>query len=183
MHTHFQELHPPGLRRNRVVSAAEAVRLEQYNPAYSGEIWVPMDSLPVPALDARKLIARRAALELRANGVVNLGIGMPEGVASVAAEERVIDQPNQFDFYDGGGLDVAIADGRVQIRSEGSARKFVRDEPMQLRDRLLSVPLELRFELDRVAAIVAGLTQRFYSGVTRYGTGGFLKARLEGQQP
>lgn len=112
----------------------------QYNPSFSGEARVPMDSIPSLSMGARKIIARRAAFELSSGAIVNLGIGMPEGIANIANEEGVlemltltaepgiiggmpasglsfgasynpeaiIDQPSQFDFYHGGGLDVAF---------------------------------------------------------------------------
>ena len=60
-----------------------------YDPSLSGEIRVPTDAIAKMELDERKIIARRAAFELPINGAINLGVGAPDGVASVAAEEKV----------------------------------------------------------------------------------------------
>ncbi len=60
-----------------------------FNPALCGDVRVPVDSLKPMALDERKVIARRAALELKATDITNLGIGIPAGIPSIAAEEGV----------------------------------------------------------------------------------------------
>lgn len=123
----------------------------QYNPAFSCEFKVPTASVAPLEMDERKIMARRAAFELRPNMVVNLGIGIPEGVASIANEEGIfefltltaetgsiggipsggknfgastnmdcmMDMHFQFDFYDGGGLDLACL-GLAQMDSHGN---------------------------------------------------------------
>mgnify|MGYP002737285630 CR=1 FL=1 len=145
----------PGILVDCVVVATPDLHWQTYgvpyDPAYASEIRVPLGSLlPLP-LDERKLIARRCVFELPPGGVVNLGIGMPEGISSVANEEQVlkyvtlttepgaiggvpqaglnfgadvnaeaiIDQNEQFDFYDGGGLDMACL-GLAECDEEGN---------------------------------------------------------------
>lgn len=61
----------------------------QHDPALAGQIRVPVTGMKKMPLDARKVIARRAAFELPPNGVVNLGVGAPEGIAAVANEEKI----------------------------------------------------------------------------------------------
>lgn len=123
----------------------------EYNPAFSCEFKIPTATVEPLIMDERKIIARRTAFELKPNMVVNLGIGVPEGVASVANEEGIfeyltltaeagsiggipsgglnfgtstnmdclVDMHSQFDFYDGGGLDLACL-GLAQMDQYGN---------------------------------------------------------------
>lgn len=61
----------------------------QHDPALAGEIRVAAEGIAKTPLNVRKIIARRASFELPPNGAVNLGVGMPDGVAAVANEEKV----------------------------------------------------------------------------------------------
>ena len=84
----------PGILVDAVVVAGDPIlhRMNygvMYDPALSGEIRMPVDTMPKMQLDERKVIARRAAFELPLNGAINLGVGAPDGVASVASEEKV----------------------------------------------------------------------------------------------
>jgi propionate CoA-transferase len=105
----------------------------------------------------RRVVARRATAELRDGDIVNLGYGIADGVASIAAEEGVADRVTftveqghiggvpmggsdfglalnteasleataQFDWYDGGGLDVAfLSFAQIDRRGRVNVSRF-----------------------------------------------------------
>lgn len=65
-----------------------------YDPVLAGNVKAPMDQIEPLPLDQRKIVARRAAKELKAGNIINLGVGMPSGVAAVAAEDGYINDLN-----------------------------------------------------------------------------------------
>ena len=111
-----------------------------YDPSYSGELRIPAGDIKPLPFGPRKVIVRRAAMELFPGAICNLGAGVSTGLSTIAAEEGLLDavhltneqgiiggapitgrdsgggqnfaamieQPAQFDFYDGGGLDLAF---------------------------------------------------------------------------
>lgn len=146
----------PGIYVDAVVVCEDKKDHEQcvgceYDGSMTGDFRVPVSSLQYPKLSAKKVIGRRAAMELKENSVVNLGIGIPEYISMVANEEgigdymtltveagpvggvpqggpqfggavnaeAILDQPYQFDFYDGGGVDYAFL-GLAQADEEGN---------------------------------------------------------------
>src|SRR5947209_7885046 len=129
-----------------------------YDPSYSGELRIPIEDIKPLPFGPRKVIVRRAAMELFPGAICNLGAGVCTGISTIAAEEGLLDavhltneqgiiggapitgrdsgggqnfaamieQPAQFDFYDGGGLDLAFlsfaevdAQGNVNVSRFG----------------------------------------------------------------
>ncbi|PSM52757.1 acyl CoA:acetate/3-ketoacid CoA transferase [Campylobacter blaseri] len=124
-----------------------------YNPLFSGEKRVPLSEIKIPniPLDIKKIIAKRATLEIKKDDVVKLGIGVPELISLIAFEEKITDEmtmisdlgiyggfsssgkdfpasynfesminhESQFDFIDGGGIDVAFL-GLGEIDKNGN---------------------------------------------------------------
>lgn len=132
--------------------------VNDYNPAFSGEVYVPFGRTPAMPLTERKVVARRALDEIAPASVVNLGVGMADGVATAALEEdrlkeitltveqgmvggvpergvifgvawnpeAVIEHASQFDFYDGGGLDVTCL-GFAEVDKDGNVNSSLVD--------------------------------------------------------
>lgn len=107
---------------------------------FSGDYVAVDDEVTPLPLDQRKVVARRALMEIHPGNVGNVGVGIADGIGAIAREEGVgdaftltvetgpvggataqgiffgasvnsralMDMPSQFDFYDGGGLEVAF---------------------------------------------------------------------------
>lgn len=153
---HPKKVQVPGVMVDYVVVATKQEACWQtegtyYNPAFSGDIKVPLMAIEPLSLNERKIIGRRCSMELKKNMIVNLGYGIPTFVASVAAEENVfnditlstesgafggipatppdfgssynaealIEHGAVFDYYDGGGLDIAYL-GLAQTDKNGN---------------------------------------------------------------
>lgn len=141
---HPKKIKVPGALVDYIVVATKQEACWQteglyYDPAFSGDVKVPLEAVPKLPLTDQKVIVRRASMELVKNAIVNLGYGIPADVAKIAAEEGVselmtltteagafggvpaapphfgntynaeamIEHGAMFDYYDGGGLDVA----------------------------------------------------------------------------
>jgi propionate CoA-transferase len=97
-----QQVRVPGVLVDRIVVAEphehEQTFAESFNPEYcrGGAVAIAgqAHSLPLPESlppGARRIIAARACDELSPGMLVNLGIGMPEGIARIAAERGLLD--------------------------------------------------------------------------------------------
>ncbi len=90
-----QQVAIPGIFVDKIVVTTDSEKYHRQtagvysNPALAGHYRLPEHGMEVLPLDERKIIGRRAACELSQSAVVNLGIGMPETVSLVAAEEKI----------------------------------------------------------------------------------------------
>jgi len=79
----------PGMLVDYIVVDPDQKQTTQtgYDPAISGEIFRPLDSVHVPEFNVQKVIARRVAQELQAGSCVNLGFGISANVPRILLEE------------------------------------------------------------------------------------------------
>ena len=155
----------PGILVDYIVVCENPPELIPYNPALSGDVHVPASQMdyyikkinvskytkPQTGDKTADIIGERAAKELSAGQVVNIGIGFPENVGRYASKfgilkdiaitveaggigglpapgiafgatigaDMICDQATQFDFYDGGGLDICFLGG-LEVDREGN---------------------------------------------------------------
>lgn len=93
-----------------------------FDPAYCGNIKVPVEKSELMPLDIRKVIGRRALMELQMDDVLNVGTGIPNDVVGpILAEEAVQEDVTitvESGIYGGiplGGVDFGIAKNQFAL--------------------------------------------------------------------
>ena len=69
----------------------QSFETDAFRPEIAGLASIPAVGFDPLPMGPRKICCRRAAMELRPNSLINLGIGMPGGIGSVAEEEGLTD--------------------------------------------------------------------------------------------
>ena len=125
----------PGVLVDAVVVAEPQYHMQTYgttyDPALSGGVRIPIKTLPQLPLDDKKVIARRAAMELLPNSVVNLGLGLPDNIGRVASEENIYDlmtltvDPGAMGGVPAGGADFGAAINRQAVIDHCSQFDFI----------------------------------------------------------
>lgn len=95
-HIPAHDVRLPSIMTDRIVPVSDMQYHMQsadtvYNPAYSGEEPQPAPAYERVVSPERRIIAGRCLQELEKDAVINLGIGMPECIAALAAEKGVDD--------------------------------------------------------------------------------------------
>lgn len=150
---HPHQVKIPGALVDGIVLAPEQPQTSEqsFQPAFTGALRAPATRLPVLPKGPRRIVAERAAEEIRPGSVVNLGVGMPDGIAQIASERGLtkeiafavehghiggtpaggvefgavynpaasLDAAYQFDYFDGGGLDIAFL-GVAEVDRHGN---------------------------------------------------------------
>jgi acyl CoA:acetate/3-ketoacid CoA transferase len=143
----------PGILVDSIVvdPAQRQCQIADFDPAISGEIPGEEAPDPAPPTGIRRIVAARAARELKPGLSVNFGYGMPGGIPGLVAErgehgtfwgsveqgihnghmldgpmfgaarfpQAILSSVDQFDFYSGGGVDVAFL-GMGELDGEGN---------------------------------------------------------------
>lgn len=131
------EIHPrdvrvPGCFVDLVVVDPDQGQTYQtdYDATFTGDAQKPAADFESFPFGVRKVIARRAAMELEPGAVINVGFGIPDGVIAVAREQGIADslvptiEHGQFGGVPAGGLDFGAVHNPTAIVETGHMFDF-----------------------------------------------------------
>ena len=180
---HARDVRVPGCFVDFVVVDPHAGQTFQthFEPAYSGDSRKPDSEFGGFPLNARKVIARRAALELAPGTVLNVGFGVPDGVMKVAREQGIAGtlvptiEHGQFGGIPAEGLDFGATYNSEAILETGHMFDFYQGRGVdQAYLGFLEIDREGNVNVSKLADTIIG-TGGFHRYCPEGAQGGFLR--------